>query len=554
LLTLGTENQIVHVRDNFFLGSWGVWTFGSVDALALGQPSRYEVALPLRPGGPLADYTARLLSGYVQDRWMATDQLTLTAGLRFDQPLFGAPERNPALASDAALGNIDTGDFPSGNTLVSPRLGFSFRPGDQSSTMLRGGIGAFAARPPLAWLTGAYSNTGLEQTLLVCNPADGVPSPTSDISQLPTRCATAQPNSSAVPSITYFERNFRFPQAIKFVAGIDHDFGAGLFGSIDFIHTRTRNHLIVDDVNLLETGSDAEGRVMYGTITATGASRPTRKDSTNFGRVFRFENRTADRSSAVTAVARKIWGPGRQFEVGYNWSRTSDVMSLAGFNGLLMFQNNPIDGSVANRRLGRSARDVPHNLIATAILPAGFGATASFFFRVRSGTPYAPVVTGDANADGTPSNDLAYIPRDSLDISLRNPAAYGDLDRFIQSEPCLREQRGRIVHRNSCRNPSVRNLDGRISREWVVRGGRGVELSADFFNMGNMVNRRWGLVRETSGREELGLLAITGWDAAANRPSYTVPTLSGQPALPSRNAIVTDASRWRTQVEARYNF
>jgi hypothetical protein len=554
LLTLGTENQIVRVRDNFFLGSWGVWTFGSVDALALGQPSRYEVALPLRPGGPLASYTATLLSGYLQDRWTVNDRTTLTLGLRFDQPFFGAPARNPTLASDGSLGNIDTSRFPSGNGVVSPRMGFAFDLGDDHTTMFRGGIGAFAGRPPLAWLTGAYSNTGLEQTLLVCNPADGVPAPTADVNQLPTRCVSAPPNSSAVPSITYFARNFRFPQAIKFVAGLDHDFGDGLFGSIDFVHTRTRNNLVVNDVNLLETGTNAEGRVMYGTITATGVSRPTRADSTSFGRVFRYENRTADRSSALTAVVRKSWGAKREIQIGYNWSRASDLMNLAGFNGLLMFQNNPIDGSIANRRLGRSARDIPHSLIATAIVPAGFGLTASLFFRARSGTPYAPVASGDANADGTSSNDLAYIPRDSTDISLRNPGAYAGLDRFIESEPCLRQQRGRIVHRNSCRNPAVRSLDARIARAWAIRGARGVEISADFFNVGNILNPKWGLARETSSREELGLIAITGWDAAANRPFYTIPTLNGQPVLPARNVIVTEVSRWRMQLGARYNF
>ena len=554
LLTIGSQNQLVHIRDNFFLGAWGVWTFGSVDALETAQPLRYEVALPLRPGGPLADYSARLLSGYIQDRWNANSRLTVTGGLRMDAPYFPHPQVNPQLLASSQLGRIDTGVFPSGNSVLSPRLGFALELGSDRRSMLRGGVGAFTGRPVLAWLTGAYSNSGLEQTLLVCNAADGVPAPTTDITQLPTRCLNAPPNQSAVPSVSFFPGDFRFQQAIKYALGVDQEFANGLLVSIDFIHTRTRNHLIVDDVNLVDQGLTAEGRVRYGTITSTGVARPTRVDSTNFGRIFRFGNRTADRSTSLAAILRKKWSDAKQFQIGYSWSRTEDVMSLAGFNGLLMFQNNPIDGSIANRRLGRSARDIPHNLVATGIFPLGLGMTAAFYFRARSGTPYAPVASGDANADGTASNDLAYIPRDSSDISLRNPEAYRALDNYIEGEPCLRSQRGRIVSRNSCRNPFVRALDLSLTKGWVSNRGRGLEVTADLFNALNFLNHDWGLYRETTNREELPLLSVSGWDDVANRPVYTVPNISGTPTLPSRNPVVPDASRWRMQLGARYTY
>ncbi|MEJ7760846.1 MAG: hypothetical protein WKF55_14785 [Gemmatimonadaceae bacterium] len=78
MITAGTQNQFL--RDNFFLGAWGVWTFANVGALERREPSRYEVALPLREGGPLADYSANLLAGYLQDRWSVTPQFTLTGG------------------------------------------------------------------------------------------------------------------------------------------------------------------------------------------------------------------------------------------------------------------------------------------------------------------------------------------------------------------------------------------------------------------------------------------------------------------------------------------
>ena len=108
-------------------------------------------------------------------------------------------------------------------------------------------------------------------------------------------------------------------------------------------------------------------------------------------------------------------------------------MSLSGLTGVLINQTNPIDGTRAERRLGRSARDIPHNLVVTAIVPTAFGITVSAFVRARSGTPFAYSVEGDANGDGTTLNDLAYVPRDSGDVTLTNPGAYRALDAYIEA-------------------------------------------------------------------------------------------------------------------------
>jgi hypothetical protein len=204
--------------------------------------------------------------------------------------------------------------------------------------------------------------------------------------------------------------------------------------------------------------------------------------------------------------------------------------------------------------LRRSARDVPHSAVLTAAGPIWFHSTAGVFLRARSGTPYAYVFTGDANADGVVTNDLAYIPRSSADISLRNPEAYPALDAFIESEPCLREQRGRVMTRNSCRNPAVMSLDARLGKTVPMPRGQSVEITGDVFNLPHLLNHAWGVTRQTTDRETLELISVSGWDAAANRPRFSIPTLAGQAVLPPLASIVDDASRWRVQLGARYNF
>jgi hypothetical protein len=555
VVTVGTQNQIVRVRDNFVLNGWGVWTFANVDSLERLAPSRYEVGLPVTPGSQLLDFTGVHVGGYLQDRWSPTSRLTVSLGARVDVPFFDAPTHNPALAADTAVRGIDTGRFPSGHAVLSPRVGFSWTLDRSRATMLRGGIGMFAARPPYAWLGNAFSGSGLEQTSLVCTPADGVPAPTTDVTRPPTRCLLGN-GQVPLPRVSTFDPGVRFPRALKLALGLDRRLGMGFTLSLDASHARTRDHLVVEDVNLAELGSNGEGRAMYGVVNASGVGRPTRR-SAAFGPIHRFTNRSADRSTALTASFAKRWRNGGLVQGGYTWSRTQDVMSLSGLASLNMLQSNPIDGTKSDRLLRRSARDIPHNLVVAAVVPAAFGVTVSAFLRARSGTPFAYSVEGDANADGIAVNDLAYVPRDSTEITLTNPAMYRALDEYIEASGCLRSQRGRIMARNTCRNPSVQTLDVRLAKRFGAMG-RGAELSADVLNLPNLLRGAWGHVRETTNREVIELLAVQGWDAANNRPRYAVRTIGDVAAFPVLGAVSrTDgglASQWRIQLGARFDY
>ncbi len=557
LFTAGVQSQFVHIHDNFFSGAWGTWTFSGVDELELGTPSRYEVSIPLRPGGPVADFRAEQTALHIQDQWSVNSRFTLTAGLRVDVPSFSAPVTNTALLASAALGRIDTKVFPSGNSVVSPRLGFSYEVGNTHRTMLRGGIGGFTGRPPFVWLGNAFSNTGADQTVLVCNAQSGVPAPTTDITQLPAECLNGPAATTATPTVSFFDRDFRFQQAFKIAVGVDHDFRGGMTGSLDVVRTTTRNSIVVADVNLADLGANAEGRVMYGvipaTISASNAILPTRLDAA-YGSVFHYANVNGENSISITASVERRSDSGAFLHLGYNWSSTSDIMSMTGLNSLVIFQTNPIDGSIGSRKLRRSARDVPHNFVAVAATPAPLGMTVSGFLRARSGTPYAYVARGDANADGTTPNDLAYVPRDSADVSLTNSALWSTLNSFIEGEPCLRAQRGAISKRNSCRNPAVVSLDARIEKSLRIGGAQRIQISADIFNLPQLLNHNWGLVRQTTAGETLQFLSVAGWDATNNRPRYSIPSIGGNAALPTRNQVVVDASRWRVQLGARYSF
>ena len=190
-VTIGTHNEFFGFNNVFFPTSIGKWTFANIDSFENNAPVRLDRALPLIPGGPVADFSVNQWGLYAQDQFNL-GTLALTVGLRWDNPIFpDSPTYNPTL--DSIMG-INTSVMPSGNATWSPRLGFNWDVNGTGMTILRGGIGYFGGRPAYVWMSNAYGNTGMASTTLLClddnaNPDDNVPGFTLDPSLQPSACA-----------------------------------------------------------------------------------------------------------------------------------------------------------------------------------------------------------------------------------------------------------------------------------------------------------------------------------------------------------------------------
>jgi len=535
-LTIGTHNEFFSFVNVFFEGSLGVWTFNNVADLeaATPAPSRYLRNLELRPGGATADFGVRQFGGYLQDQWNPTERLALTAGLRFDVPFSDKPVTNAALAADPNFG-FDTGNFPSGNLLVSPRVGFNYDLNGDNSTVIRGGAGIFSGRPPYVWIANAFTTTGGERVTITCTGA-GVPAFTVDPDNQPGSCANAGVPQPPAATVNFIPADFRFQQALKFSLGLDHRLPWSMVGTVDFLHTRARNQLYFNDANRVPGAVNAEGRQLYTRV------------STAFNQVVVHENRNADRATQLTLQLQKSFSDGMSFSAAYTRSKSEDLFTLGSSIATSNLANTTLDGTLADRNLRPSALDVPHKLqiAGTANLP--FGLIGSVIYVGRSGNPYAYTVSGtDVNGDGISTNDLFYVPTDASDITLANPADFARLDAFIEGEECLASQRGQIMERNSCRNPWQSFINVRLGKNIRTFRTQRMEITADVFNFLNLINGDWGLVRQTNTFEQRPLISHSGPDAVNNRPQYTLPT-----NLPSREQVQVTPSRWRIQLGARY--
>jgi outer membrane receptor for ferrienterochelin and colicin len=555
-LTVGTHNEFFTFYNVFWQARYGVWTFNNVDSLEAGRAQRYEILMagPDRPAGPVADWGVKQYGLYAQDQWLVTPRLTLTFGARIDIPTNDKPSENPALTS-SVLG-INTSEFPSGNILISPRLGFNYDISGDNNTVVRGGVGIFSGRLPYVWLSNAFTGTGLEAVTLTCTGTQ-VPAVTADISNLPTTCVGGGAPSLPAASIVAFDKDFKFVQSLRYALGLDHRLPWGIVGTFDFVYTQSKNTMYLTDENIdyAAATTSAEGRRQYGTISSTGSATP-RRLTASFRDVLVHTNRSEDWATSVTGQLVKRFSNNLEFAAGYTYSQVRDLITLGSSIAFSNYQNTVVEGSVENRTLSSSAFEVPHNIFisATANLPLAFYTSLSY--NGRSGRPYAYIANGDVNADGISTNDALYIPESAGDISLTTPADFARLDEWIQGEECLTEQRGQIMRRNSCRNPFVHAINMRFGKRINTFRGQSMEITADVFNFLNLLNSEWGVVRSNFGQssefeQRVAPIRVAGFDAANNRPIYSVDPAQN---FPVRDQAVLNSSRWRMQLGLKYVF
>ncbi len=565
VITLGTHNEFFKFYNQFFAGSYGVWGFANGADLLAGTPNHYEIALPLRPGGPVSEFSVNQLGFYAQDIWNITPKLSVTMGLRVDAPMLPTkPDANPALAgvtfahSDlgVAAGSdvANTSDFSTA-ALWSPRLGFNYDVHGDQSTLVRGGIGIFSGRPPYVWVSNAYANSGLTQTTLVCN-GDQTPTFSGDIANQPGACAGGGEPSPPTPSIVYFDHAFKFPQTMRAALGFDHRLPWGMVGTIDLLYTRTLNQFYLNDVNIVGVQAQAAGegnRLMYGTPGAPGAGgvastiRPTRVSS-GYNDVIRQSNASGDRSYSATLQLNKRFSDGLSFNAGYTLSKTEDRMCMTSSISYSSLRYAVLEGPLSNRPVTTSCFDVPHKLALTGLFNLPVGIQASLTYAGYSGTPFTYTTNSDANGDGLAGNDPIYVPRNAGDISLANPADWATLDEYIRSEPCLDNARGTVLSRNSCRGPWRSFINARVTKMIPTVNGQALEVSLDIFNLPNLLNSDWGVVRSTTGFENQPILNGRGYDVAHDRNQYSLMNMS------SRNAVEAANSRYRWLLSGKYTF
>jgi len=602
-ITIGTKNMFYRSINLFAQNSKGNWTFNSLDSLSRGIPSSYAISAPAPtdPNGGIATVRANTYGAYVQDTWTVMPTLTLNYGIRVDKPDFRTkPPENDIVFQQYQR---HTSSVPS-QAQWSPRIGFNWDVTGDQRNQLRGGVGSFSGAVPFVYLSNAFGNSGLSgYSALTCSGTTVSATATTSLlppvfnaqnaSAPPTSCAPfTRTNGQVVPGATVtgpgsgtavntIDPNFKYPKYLKATLGFDHRIHETWIATVEGLYNRSQQNAFYQNLALKgPQGTDAHGRVIYGTFTATGAT-----PATNGARqqVLDLTNSSGDYTWSVTGQIQKSFSHNFEGSASYTYQQSRDVASITSSTAGSNYRyERDIAGNLLDQSVTKSKYDQPHKIVATGTYRAPWAMDMSFVYTGNSGAPFDFVYgSGDTNADGQTQNDLMYIPTNATDpnqilftgYNSTDPAKVGAaqqqaqaFQQFISNTPCLNSQRGQIMSRNSCRNPWVNEVDVSLAQSLGKFGGprfQNLQIRLDVINFGNLLNKNWGQQAFSDQGSTCGsicsativltqtgnaLPAGSGTSATSAQGIYTF-----NPAYKTYSAL-NASSNYRMQLSARYSF
>ena len=608
-LTFGTKNLFYRPINLFGQNSMGSWTFASLAAFGAGTPVSYSVSAPAAtdPANGLATFRANMYSYYIQDSWQHSDRLVVNAGVRFEKPHFlDTPPENPSVLQNYGR---STAAVPSRGT-VSPRFSFNWDITGDQANQLRGGLGYFTGTPPFVYLSNAFGNSGLSgYASLTCggnagnqgnNSTSTIPPAfnAANIANPPTSCAPFTPaggatrpgaTTAASANIATIDPKFRFPQYQKITFGYDHRFGNGLVSTLEMLYTKAMSNPFYTNLALADSqGVDRNGRVLYGTLTATGGSATLAPGGRQ--QVIDVTDVHGDRTYSITGQLQKTFFDNFQGSLAYSYMQVRDVAATtSSTQGSNYRYQRDWAGRLDDRSLTRGKEDMPHRIVATGTWRLKTLTDFSVIYVGNSGAPYDYVYaaaggsgSGDANADGQSQNDLVYVPKNAHDPNeilfqgfdgvftgltpanavLESQAEAEAFDRFIDRVPCLRKSRGRLLSRNACRNPWQNDIDVSIGQSLQAFGQQNLQLRLDVINFANLLNKRWGWQNFSDQNNTCG--PICSATTLLNHVRNVLP--AGGTSSPAAQGVYTfnktmkpwnadnASSNYRMQLSLRYSF
>ena len=600
-ITVGTQNSYKKYQNGFSPSYEGVYRFKSVDDFyaAAVDPTknalRYDLSYTLPPNGsfPLVGPKDIELGFFAQDKWRIRSNIVLIYGLRVDVPIFqNTFLYNAAVANLNGFYNgihLNTGQAPHVNPVFGPRIGFNWDVKGNQKTQIRGGVGLFAGPPPFVWISNQASNSGVALFGSISNSTTTPFSPNVNPNPNWPNISAASPSKSYSLNVT--DPSFKFPQALKSSLAVDQKLPDNWIITLEFTYAQDVNAVFFQNVNLPSTGATlvgADNRIRYGSsqVYPVGGAAAATVANPNIGNAIYMTNVNKGYAYTATLQVQKYF---KNFflNVAYTYSKAKDVM-VGGSTAATMWGSKPISGDPNAPLLGYSNSYMPQRVIGSASYKFFYGkyfaTTVGFIFEAAPSGIGSYVYSGDLNNDGQTSNDLIYIPTtddfnsgkyitsNSGGTDTRTPQQLWDqINAYISQDKYLSKNRGKYAERNALIFPWYKRVDMNVSQDFYIKSGKNthtLRLSVDIVNVGNLINKDWGIYQLPSAGTGSSILAsgvpnvinvglITAKVGANGVPVYGFPYQVAASSTPYTKSFKDDtslASRWQMQFGIRYLF
>lgn len=575
--TFGGSYEKYQSENVFFPGSQSVYVFNSLEdfyASANGNTDislrRFQVRYNNIPGQvkPVQPLSVDYLGLYGQNELTVNDKLTTTFGLRVDLPIFGETGfRNTEVESmnfvDATgkLAKYRTDKLPEANLLWSPRVGFNYDVLGDKTLQIRGGTGIFTGRPAYVWISNQIGNNGILTGFDRLDNTKLRPFSPDPETYKPQN-VTGKPAANYELALT--EPDFKFPQVWRTNIAVDKKLPAGIIATAEFIYSKDVNGVSYHNANLAPsngkfTGPDQRERWI-------GATSVTRINS-KIDNAVTLGNQAIGSSYVGSLSLEKPFNNGLYAKAAYSYGITKNTVD-AGSIAFGSWNGNPHSGNPNNPGLGFSSNAMGHRVFTALsyskdIIKKLGNTSFGLFWEGRTLGNFSYMYGGDLNGDSGTSNDLIYIHKNKDEMKFQQFTSSGKTftveeqvnawESFILQDKYLSKNRGSIAERGAVFLPMVFRADFNFTQQLFanIGGKRNIlEFRADILNVGNLLNKDWGIGQFATAPSPL----VPAGTTPSGEPQFRLRNLGNQLITQSFQPTVGVSDVWRAQLGLRYTF
>jgi hypothetical protein len=432
----------------------------------------YPERLSIRVGNPLDFYMkGHFIGMFAQDKWRIGNNLTLSAGLRYDLELLRTPNQENELYP------AGSDEYPIDGNNVSPRLGLTYAM-DEGRSAIRGGFGIFYQRTSYTFLTDMFSSGRYSDSFTVqfpTNNADPGPrngnfptdpmlrnGPVVDHAAIDAMFPPGTRNRN-VGTVRFDNPDRELAWARQYSIGYERQIGATLGVSVDVIRSEQRGQYVLMDLN----------PGIRDTTTATSTLRrlyPIAGDVGEFAaRVDTLVNQGYIDYNTIQVSGTKRLSGGLSGRLSYAYSRGRGNVGTGQADTA---NSQYLDDLNLDNDVGPTNVDRPHILTVAGSydVPRTGGLKLSGVFQARSGTPFSLIdSTFDLDRNGLTANE--YLPAGTY-------AGVGE-DAYTV------DYKG---GRAGARGPNYMRLDMRAGYQFRLGGVKTLNVFFDVFNLTNEPN------------------------------------------------------------------
>ena len=544
--TAGLQFETNKATNGFGAASAGYYVFESMDDFMNGKaPRSYGVTFPMDGSSQFkATMKYNQFSAYVQDQVNFSDRFRLTAGLRFELPIYPELENNynkafAALKYKDNAGNehsYSTDQLPDASLTVSPRVGFNWDILGNHKLVLRGGTGYFIGRLPFVWLVSAVGNAGCGQYTYYYNtPSDKgatykmdkfYQSREDQLKVLQQQGLAVNREDAAAPSSpTIIDKDLKMNATWKTSLALDAKLPYDVDFSLEGIYSREFNPATVINLSRYWDGKTVK--------LAPGDERHYFSQS-NKNNPYMITN--AGHKAyyySITASLAKKFAFGLNLSASYTYSKAKSYGDGVGDQVNSAYYNNRYSVNGNNdMELGYGTYVAPNRLLISASYKKdygkNFGSEVGLIYEGMnmgyadgySCTRYTYQLTSNVVGDYG-SNGLVYIPasREALNewkftdvkdkagkVTYTAEQQKDDFWAYINQDDYLKNHKGEYAERGGAVMPWHHQLDFKFNQNFYlnVAGQKNtLQFGVDIKNLANLLNNSWGLYKTVNNTKLL---------------------------------------------------